>query len=84
MLRISLEPLIADDGSARLFAHLESDHVFGNAMAIKAGVPKGAWVSVPPKLQPMIDWYLVKHCGFQRIGTVELDGAENAVLEKVI
>ena len=83
MLRISLEPLTADDGSVRVFAHIEADRVFGYAALVKAGVPKGAWMSVPPHLRPIDEW-LVRKCGFARIGTVELDGVENAVLEKVI
>lgn len=82
MLRIWLEHLIADDGSPRIFAHIEADRVFGYATLVKAAVPKGAWVSVPPHLQPIDEW-LVRKCGFARIGSVELDGAENAVLMKV-
>lgn len=81
MLRIQLEHVIADDGSRRLFAHITADRVFGHAAEVKAGVPKGAWVSVPPHLKPIDEW-LVRKCGFVRIGTVELDGQENAVLEK--
>lgn len=83
MLRIWLEPLTADDGSTRVFAHIEADRVFGYAELVKAGVPKGALVSVPPNLKPIDEW-LVRKCGFARIGTVELDGVEHAVLEKVV
>lgn len=82
MLRIWLEHVAADDGTTRVFAHIEADRVFGYAALVKAGVPIGAWVSIPPKLKPIDEW-LVRKCGFARIGSVELDGEENAVLEKV-
>jgi len=82
VLHIWFERLIADDGSERVFAHIAADRVFGYAAEIKATIPKGVLVSVPPKLKPIDEW-LVRKCGFKRIGTVELDGEENAVLEKV-
>lgn len=82
MLRIWLEHLTADDGTPRVFAHIEADRVFGHAAEVRAGVPKGAWVSVPPHLKPIDEW-LVRKCGFKRIGSVDLSDGDNAVLEKV-
>lgn len=83
MLDIWLEPLIAHDGMLRIFAHIVSDRVFGNARAIKEQVPKGCWVTIPPKYQPVLDWYLVRHCDFVLVGEVALDDGLNVVLEKV-
>lgn len=78
MLKIWLEPLIAFDGTYRVFAHLKADKVVGNAGNIKAGVPVGCWLTLPPRLHKLAPW-LIKNCGFKHIGFNEKD----VVLEKV-
>ena len=82
MVSIEFEHVIADDGTTRIFAHITANKVFGLASTLQAAIPQGVWVSVPPRLQPGITWYLTKHCGFRQIGTVELEDGTNVVLEK--
>ena len=82
MIRFQLEPVIAYDGEVRFFAHIYADKVFGYAKVIKAALPKGVLVTVPPKYQPAIDWYLERKCGFVKLGTVDIDDEENVVLKK--
>ena len=82
MIDFQLEKVTAFDGKERYFAHIRADKVFGNAETIKAALPKGVWITVPPQYQPAIDWYLERKCGFVKLGYVDLEDGENVVLEK--
>lgn len=82
MIDFTIEKVIADSGEVRYFAHISADKVFGNAEIIKAALPSGVLITVPPKYQPAIDWYLERKCGFVKLGYVDLDDGENVVLEK--
>lgn len=79
MLNISFEQ---ETETNQWFVHLESDKVFGNAEVIKAGVPPGVYITVPPSLQPAITWYLTKKCDFVFLGSLPVDGEISDVLIK--
>lgn len=56
---------------------------FGKAAAIRDSIPTGAWITVPPEQQPGITWYLMRHCGFDFVTSIPIDGSLNDVLLKV-
>ena len=80
MLKVQFEQ---EDDTNQWFAHLASDEgIFGLASVIQGSVPKGVYVTVPPRLQPGVTWYLVSKCGFEYLWEYPLDGEMNDILVK--
>lgn len=74
-----------EQDEAELWAHiwLEDGRPFGKAAALRALLPVGTWVSVPPAQQPGITWLLTHKVGFQHVAQLPIDGELHDVLQKV-
>lgn len=68
--------------TGQVFAHIWilDGRIVGKARWLRAHLPRGTWVSVPPSMQPGGTWWLRRHVGFVLVTRRLVDGEWNDIL----
>lgn len=66
----------------QVFAHIRitDGSILGKAAWLRARIPRGTWISVPPSMQPGGSWWLQRHVGFVLVTRRLVDGEQHDLL----
>jgi hypothetical protein len=71
-----------EDETGQVFVHIwiADGSILGKARWLRAHIPRGSWVSIPPSMQPGGTWWLQRHVGFVLVTRRLVDGEVNDIL----